>query len=185
VDATAARVVEAGGTIWAKPYSAVVARVAIVRGATGEAFGLWQTPETDGEPLLTEPHTTAWFELATREPELAIPFYQSVFGWRIADEGGYTYIGNDKGQFGGIVKLEGDWEDHAFMTAIGRARGAKLDVPPHWMVFFNVDDCEALSDEVEAYGGSVVQRAEPLHTVGTFAVMRDPLGAYFAVLSKR
>jgi predicted enzyme related to lactoylglutathione lyase len=185
IESAVARVVEAGGSLWTTPYSVGPARVAIVRGATREAFGLWQTPVPDGEPLVSEPGTCAWYELATREPEVAIPFYQSVFGWSIADEGGYTFIGNENGQFGGIVKLEGDWEDHAFMKAIGRARGAKLEVPPHWMVFFSVDDCESFADEVESFGGTVTQRPEPLHTVGTFAVLRDPLGAYFSVLSKR
>jgi len=126
-----------------------------------------------------------WFELVTRDPERARAFYRALFGWRIADEGGYTFIGNERGQFGGIVELAGDWEDHAFLAAIGRARGEKMRVPPHWMAFFSVEDCDAFADEAEEMGAQVTGRPEPLHTVGTFAVIRDPQGVYFSVLSKR
>jgi uncharacterized protein len=185
VDATAERVTRAGGRVWGSPYGAGNSRLVLVRGATGERFGLWQTPVGAGQPLLMGRDVCSWFELATREPERAKHFYETVFGWRIAEEGGYTFIGNETGQFGGIVKLEGDWEDHAFLSAIGRARGEKLDVPPHWMVFFATEDCDDAVDEAEAIGALITQRPEPLHTVGTFAVVRDPQDAYFALLSKR
>jgi predicted enzyme related to lactoylglutathione lyase len=185
VQAATARVADAGGKVWVPPYDTGLAEVAVIRGASGEAFGFWQPIHQNGVPLVADPRVYAWFELVTPEPERAASFYRAVLGWRIADEGGYTFIGNASGQFGGIVKLEGDWEDYAFLAAIGRARGEKLDVPPHWMVFFAVDDCEAFMDEAEALGAQVTTRAEPLHTIGTFAVARDPQGAYFSVLSKR
>ena len=70
-------------------------------------------------------------------------------------------------------------------SAIGRARGEKLSVPPHWMLFFAVEDCETFTDEAEELGAQVTGRPEPLHTLGTFAVLRDPQGVYFSVLSKR
>jgi predicted enzyme related to lactoylglutathione lyase len=186
VDSVIERVRQLGGKVWIEPYDVGIARVALIRGVTREVIGLWQTPlDPSGSPLFTDPDAFGWLELVTPEPERAVAFYRGVFGWRIGDEGGYTFVGNSNGQFAGIVKLEGDWEDYAFMQALGRAKGGKLNVPPHWMVFFTVDDCEAFVDEAEALGAYVMSRAEPLHTVGTFAVLRDPQGVYFSVLSKK
>jgi predicted enzyme related to lactoylglutathione lyase len=186
MEATIARMLELGATLLVPIQEMSVGRGAAVRGVTGEAIGLWETPGPGGdEPVLMDPEVCGWFELVTRDPDRAIAFYRAAFGWRIADEGGYTFIGNDSGQFGGVVKLAGDWEDHAFLAAIGRARGEKLSVPPHWMVFFTVDDCEAFTDAAEGLGAQVTGRPEPLHTVGTFAVLRDPQGVYFSVLSQR
>jgi predicted enzyme related to lactoylglutathione lyase len=178
----ARRVGELGGKTWVEPYDVGIARIALIRGVTGEALGLWQPV---AEALVADQDVFGWFELVTPEPEKAMAFYRALLGWRIGDEGGYTFIGNSAGQFAGIVKLSGDWEDYAFMQALGRVRGGKLNVPPHWMVFFNVEDCDTFVDEAEALGAYVMSRAEPLHTVGTFAVLRDPQGVYFSVLAKR
>lgn len=186
VDAAARRVNELGGKVWIEPYDVGIARIALIRGATREAIGLWQSPvDSTGIAVVSDPEALGWFELVTPEPEKATAFYRALLGWRIGDEGGYTFVGNADAQFGGIVKLEGDWEDYAFMQALGRVRGGKLNVPPHWMVFFAVDDCDAVVDEAEALGAFVMSRPEPLHTVGTFAVLRDPQGVYFSILSKR
>jgi predicted enzyme related to lactoylglutathione lyase len=186
VEAAARRTIELGGKVWLEPYDVGVARVALIRGATREVIGLWQTPSSaSGAAVIADSEALGWFELVTPEPERASAFYRSLLGWRIGDEGGYRFVGNSSGHFGGIVKLEGDWEDYAFMRALGRAHGGKLNVPPHWMVFFSVEDCEAVVDEAEALGAFVMSRPEPLHTVGTFAVLRDPQGVYFSILSKR
>ena len=186
LDKAIARIRELGGSLIVPTQNVSIGKGAAVRGVAGEAIGLWETPISKGdEPVLMDPTVCGWFELVTRDPEKAAAFYRAAFGWRIADEGGYTFIGNDSGQFGGLVKLAGDWEDHAFLAAIGRARGEKMSVPPHWMVFFTVDDCEAFTDEAEELGAQVTGRPEALHTLGTFAVLRDPQGVYFSVLSKR
>jgi predicted enzyme related to lactoylglutathione lyase len=183
---TCARFEELGGGVLIASQDAGVGLAAVVRGITGEALGLWQTPATEGaSPVAMGPDVCAWFELVTPDPEKAIPFYRAAFGWRIADEGGYTFLSDERGHFGGIVKLQGDWEDYAFLAAIGRARGDKLKVPPHWMIFLAVDDCEIFVDYAESLGAVVNSRAEPLHAVGTFAVLRDPQGVYFSILSKR
>lgn len=183
---TCERFVALGGAVLIPSTATDFGHAAVVWGVTGEALGIWQTPVKEGAPpIVMEPDVCAWFELVTPEPEKAIPFYRAAFGWRIADEGGYTFLSGDRGHFGGIVKLQGDWEDYAFLAAIGRARGDKLTVPPHWMIFLAVDDCETFVDHAEAIGATVNSRAEPLHAVGTFAVLRDPQGVYFSILSKR
>lgn len=183
---TTARILELGGSLLVPSRNVHFGRAAAVRGVTGEAIGLWQTPgPAGGAPVLMDARVCGWFELVTREPEKAAAFYRAAFGWRVGDEGGYTFIGDESGQFGGIVELAGDWEDYAFLAAIGRARGEKWSIPPHWMPFFSVDDCEAFTDAAEELGAHVTGRPESLHTLGTFAVLRDPQGVYFSVLSKR
>jgi predicted enzyme related to lactoylglutathione lyase len=186
VDRSTARAVASGGKILVAPQSIDHVRVSVVLGVTGELIGLLQTPSTPGgRTLLGDTGVCAWFELATPEPDKAQVFYRKLFGWRIANEGGYTFISSESGQFGGIVKLTGDWDDHAFLSAIGRVRGDRRKTPPHWMVFFRTDDCDRLADDAEALGAIVTSRPEPLHTMGTFAVIRGPDGVLFSVLSQQ
>jgi len=186
VDRSTARAVAAGGKILVAPQAIDAVRTSVVLGATGEAIGLFQTPTVPGgRMVLGDTSVCAWFELATPEPDKAQAFYRRLFGWRIANEGGYTFISGEDGQLGGIVELTGDWDDHAFLSAIGRVRGDRRKTPPHWMVFFRTDDCDQFADDAETLGAIVTSRPEPLHTMGTFAVIRGPDGVQFSILSER
>ncbi|HEY2332464.1 MAG TPA: VOC family protein, partial [Acidimicrobiales bacterium] len=55
------------------------------------------------------------------------------------------------------------------------------EVPPYWLVYFNVDDCDAAVAKAEGLGASLV--AGPMEVqVGRFAVLSDDQGAMFAVI---
>jgi predicted enzyme related to lactoylglutathione lyase len=54
-------------------------------------------------------------------------------------------------------------------------------VPPHWLVYFTVEDCDASASKAQQLGGQVVvppMDVEP----GRFSVLRDPQGASFGVI---
>ena len=55
------------------------------------------------------------------------------------------------------------------------------DVPPHWLTYFGVTDCDGTVKKVGELGGKVLRPATDIPNVGRFAVCRDGQGAAFAV----
>jgi len=66
------------------------------------------------------------------------------------------------------------------MFAIDPAWGGT--VPPNWMVYFAVDNCEATLAQIKELGGKVVMGPSAAAGVGTFATCQDPQGGTFAIL---
>ena len=50
-------------------------------------------------------------------------------------------------------------------------------VPPHWVVYFGVDDVDATATKVESPGGSVEVPPTDISEIGRFAGLKDPQGA--------
>jgi predicted enzyme related to lactoylglutathione lyase len=185
IETVTARAEALGGRIWIPVFQAPRSKVSLISGLTKEILGLWQTPLGPDDPALVVPSgVTAWFELVTPNPEPAKKYYSDLFGWRFNSEGTYTVITNGSHSMAGVLKMEGDWEDHAFLEAIGQAPGEKWDIPPHWMAFLHVDDVEGFANRAESLGGRILARPDTLHTFGQFAVLRDPQNAYFSVFSR-
>jgi predicted enzyme related to lactoylglutathione lyase len=57
------------------------------------------------------------------------------------------------------------------------------DMPPCWTTYFMVDDCDATAKTVKAEGGAVFVEPRDIPDVGRFAVVADPQGAMFAVIT--
>ena len=55
-------------------------------------------------------------------------------------------------------------------------------IPPHWLVYFAVDDCEGAVDEARRLGANVTVSPMDVETVGRFAMLTDPQRAAFAVI---
>ena len=52
------------------------------------------------------------------------------------------------------------------------------DAPPHWLIYFAVEDAAAAVEAARANGGGIAQ--EPMETpFGTMAGLLDPAGALF------
>jgi predicted enzyme related to lactoylglutathione lyase len=56
------------------------------------------------------------------------------------------------------------------------------DMPSYWLVYFAVDSADATVARATAAGGSVIVEAMSMPR-GRFAILRDPQGGVFAVLS--
>ncbi|MBD9526124.1 VOC family protein [Paracoccus sp. PAR01] len=113
-----------------------------------------------------------WFELSTAKGALddAGAFYDKVFGWKISDAGmpGFTYhlAHYDGGPIAGLMERP---EDCA-------------DVPPFWMIYFDVDDADGAAAKVKALGGKVFREPADIPETGRFAVLSDPQGVGFGIL---
>ncbi len=55
-------------------------------------------------------------------------------------------------------------------------------VPPHWTVYFAVEDADATVAEITALGGSVIAPPTDIPQ-GRFAAVSDPHGAMFSVIA--
>jgi predicted enzyme related to lactoylglutathione lyase len=172
-DATAAKVSEAGGGVIAEPMDVMeLGRMAIFTDPTGAAFGVWQPGTFIGAEVVSESGALLWNELNTRDPEAAKAFYSDVFGWgfeeREFETGTYNTLKVGESTVGGMIDITGRAPD---------------EVPPHWLVYFAVDDTDATVAKATDSGGSVALAAFDITGVGRIAILKDPFSAVFAVIT--
>ena len=115
------------------------------------------------------PGTFCWADLQTTDPAAARRFYSSVLGWTITDmPGGTAY---------GIASIDGKMT--AGLKALPEHVRA-MGTPPNWLPYVAVDDVQATTTRATGLGAAVL--LPPTTTgPGTFAILRDPTGAVFAV----
>jgi uncharacterized protein len=143
-------------------------RVAVVEDLSGGVVGVWQTT-TSQEPALFNQHGTLnWNELATNDPAGARDFYTSLFGWSVEEqllESGAPYVLFNNGD----------------QSACGMRQSTR-DAQTNWRAYFDVDDTDARIQKARAAGGEVIKG--PIDTMfGRLAMLRDPHGAPFSVIS--
>ena len=56
------------------------------------------------------------------------------------------------------------------------------NIPPNWLVYFAVDDCDAKVKKATELGATVMKPADDIPGVGRFAILTDPQGAAFALI---
>lgn len=160
-----------GGKVLAEPFDVFDAgRMAVIQDPTGATFSLWQPKEHIGARLVNEPGTFCWNELATRDTRTATEFYSKLFGWktRVQQMGLTTYTTFMVGDHpnAGMLQMTKEWGD----------------VPPHWMVYFAVDDCEKSVDKAKNLGAGIMVPPTDIPEVGRFSVLQDPHEAVFSVI---
>jgi predicted enzyme related to lactoylglutathione lyase len=170
-DTTAKEIESAGGTALAPPFDVMTAgRMGVFADPTGAVIAIWQPRDFQGAQLVSEPATICWNELHTRDPERARQFYQDVFGW-----GGQT------SQMDGMTYTEWKLGDATIGGMMPMGDQFPANVPPHWLVYFAVDDCDASVAKAGQLGGSVLSPAMDIPQ-GRFAVLGDPQGAAFGII---
>jgi predicted enzyme related to lactoylglutathione lyase len=173
-DATAAKVTEAGGQVMAEPMDVMdLGRMAVFADPTGAVFGIWQAGSFAGAGIVGDPGAVVWNELNTPDPDRAKQFYTDVFGWEtrpFGGEGGPPYL---TAHVGG---------EETGVAGIMDTRAFDQEVPPHWMVYFAVEDVDNVAGRVSELGGTVAQEPTDIPEVGRMAVFNDPAGVHFAVL---
>ena len=173
IEATVAAIAAHGGKL-VSPTMAVGAMgsMAIAVDPAGAMFGVWQADDYVGSAIVNEPNTVVWNENLTRDAEANRAFYAAVFGYTyttMAGEQDYTTIdGAGPGNtVGGLGALSAD---------------LPAEVPPHWMTHFQVEDADAFCEAVMA-GGGVVRMGPSDNPYGRGAVIADPQGAVFSIMS--
>jgi len=172
-DAIATKVGEAGGTVIAEPMDVMdLGRMAVFTDSTGAVFGVWQPGTFVGAEIVNESNAVVWNELNTRDPEAAKSFYGDVFGWgfeeREFETGTYTSLKAGEATVGGMIDITGRAPD---------------EVPAHWLVYFAVDDVDATVAKAQETGGGLALEPFDISEVGRIAIVKDPFGAVFAVMT--
>jgi len=171
-DETAEKAKAAGGTVLKEPFDVfTLGRMAVIQDPTGAVFSLWQPKDNKGLGLVGSPNSLCWNELMTTDTKKAGDFYSTVFDW-----------GRDVQNFGPM-------EYTMFNNGGDRPSGGMLQItpemgpiPPNWLIYFAVDDCDATVKKATELGGSVIAPPTDIPTIGRFAVLTDPQGAVFATI---
>ncbi|WP_306324911.1 VOC family protein [Streptomyces venezuelae] len=173
-DGTAKTAESAGAAVRSAPADVMDAgRMAALTDPDGAQFAIWQPGTTKGLDRTSSPNTLVWVELHSGDPAAALAFYRTVFGWRSAemDAPGMRYQV--------LSTAEGDQQDTSFggVAALQDQAGG-----PRWIVYFDVQDADAIVTAAQENGGSVLMPAADIPDVGRIAWLADPFGAPFAVL---
>jgi predicted enzyme related to lactoylglutathione lyase len=173
VDDTAAKVRDAGGTVFLDPFDVFDAgRMTVAQDPTGAAFGVWQANRHIGAQLANEPGTLNWNECQTRDPDAAARFYEAVFGVEVEQrpmaKSDSTY---------GVINVGGRG-----VAGILRLPPELADVPPNWSPVFTVASIEDTLSRAPELGGAVLMGPMDIPGVGRLGVIQDPAGAVFQVL---
>ncbi len=167
VDAVAAKVKSAGGTVVVEPMDVMTAgRLAVFQDTTGAFIAAWQPRDHIGAQLVNEPGAFTWSELVTSDLARSKAFYSDVFdwGWGGADEYAEAQVAGRT--IGGVMPRPPDLPP---------------DMPDHWLVYFGATDVDADAKKAESLGATVVVEPTDIPGTGRFAVLLDPQGAAFAL----
>jgi len=171
-DTAAQKAASLGAKVLMDPFDVMEhGRMAIIQDPQGAIFCVWQAKKNPGVGVLDEPGAMCWTELMTSDPGAAAKFYTGLFPWTTQKmEGPMEYTtfhrpGDAKGA-GGMLKTPNEMPN----------------VPPNWTPYFQVTSTQATVEKTNQLGGGVVVPPQTIPSVGTFAVLRDPQGAVFAVL---
>ncbi len=175
VDETAGKVSGLGGTVLLEPFDVLDAgRMAVIADPTGAVFMIWQPKNSIGAYVVNESGALSWNEESTRDVGKAKDFYSSLFGWSYEDfaGGNYSVIHLGEKSNGGI-RPQSDQEMEA-------------GIPPNWMPYFAVEDCDAGTAKASELGATVM--LPPMEVLvegaeGRLSVVADPQGAAFALYS--
>ncbi len=121
--------------------------------------------------------TLCWTEIATTDLEACDKFYSKLFGWK-------------------ITKSENPdipMEYREYDTGLGYSSGGMYQMteemfggeipPPHFLNYVAVDDVDACIEQVKELGGQLIGEPHDIPKTGRMAVVQDPTGATFALIT--
>ena len=100
----------------------------------------------------------------------AAAFYTGLLGWETEKQPMgdfvYTYFRQGERRNGGMMPIMPEMEP----------------IPPHWAVYFAVDNCDEKAAHATALGGKALVPPTDVPGVGRFSLLQDPQGAAFAII---
>ena len=170
VDAVAVKVEKLGGRLISEPFDVFDSgRMAMLQDPEGAFVSLWQAKDHIGAGLVNEPGTLVWNELVADDPQKLASFYGSLLDIEMKPMEGmpeyklFTVGGNS-------------------VAGIFKKTEQMKELPSHWSIYFAVEDTDSIAEKTTALGGKVLK--PPADTpMGRFAVLQDPQGAAFQVIS--
>jgi predicted enzyme related to lactoylglutathione lyase len=173
-DAAVAVTAENGGQVIVPPMDVLdVGRMAVVMDPVGAVVSVWQPRAHKGAALVNEPGTLCWNELITTDIDRSKAFYSKLFGWGAVTHGE-----------GATAYTEFQVKDRSIAGMMLKPPMMPAEVPPNWGVYFMVEDTDAAAARAVELGGTQVTPAMDIEP-GRFAVLSDPTGAVFSVITMK
>jgi len=116
--------------------------------------------------------TFCWNELSTNNLEAAKQFYTELLGWTLHQSAAASMP---------YIEIEAGGRHIGGMYQQSPETGGSM--PPHWMAYVAVDDVDGVAARVESLGGKVCVPPMDIPNVGRFAVINDPAGATFSIIT--
>jgi uncharacterized protein len=150
-----------------------VGRMAVLADPLGAVISVWEPRAHQGAGIVNEPGTMCWNELMTTDIERSKAFYKMLFGW-----GAETH-GDGPGAY-----TEFSLGGRSIAGMMLKPPMVPAEVPPNWGVYFAVTDTDAAIVKAVELGGSTITPAMDVEP-GRIAVLADPTGAVFTVITMR
>jgi len=115
-----------------------------------------------------------WYELMTSDLKAAEAFYKKVVGWNTE-----TWAGD----FPYVVTKVGEERVAGLMNIPEEA--TKMGQPPAWVGYIYSPDTDKQAEAIRKAGGKVHREPSDIPDVGRFAVVADPQGAMFMLLTPK
>jgi uncharacterized protein len=161
-----------GAKVGFGPVAVGPGTMSVIGDPTGAMFALWESTALGGF-VHNERHALCWMELTSTDVEAATKFYVEMFGWKTEKypmgDFDYTVATNEGQQIAGLMPQPKPM--------------AEAKAPSLWTVYFDVADCDATVERAKRLGGSALTDAMDIPNVGRFAILADPDGAAFAVIT--
>ena len=117
-----------------------------------------------------------WHELMTTDPAAAQKFYKDVVGWGTTEaempgmpDKKYTMWTAGDVPIGGVIPM--------------MPNAVAMGAPPNWTCYIEVPNADDTVKQAESLGGKTLVPAMDIPTVGRFAVLQDPQGAVFCIIT--
>jgi predicted enzyme related to lactoylglutathione lyase len=166
---------DAGGALLDGPFDVLPAgRMAVLADPAGAVLCAWEAGTREGAHVVNEPSAWAMSALHTADPEGAIAFYGTTFGWRPEPFGPVT-LWRLPGYVGGEPEQPVPRDVVGVMAPLGPG-----EADPHWSVDFWVADADATADHAAQLGGRVVVAPHDAPGFRTASLV-DPQGASFSI----
>ena len=168
---TAARTVEAGGTVLVPPMALPgLGTMVFVADASGMAHGGWQAGPFAGFDIDERAGEPIWFEGYSKDFTTTSDFLRDVFGWSPEIQG-------DTDEFRYATSEASESAKAGLMDAAGWGE----DFEPSWTAYIKVDDMDAAVAKVTELGGSITQGPDET-PYGLLTEVADPNGQRIKVM---
>jgi len=152
---------------------------AVLLDPNGAAFGIIPAVASASVPTSRDSFDGAgrisWLDLTVAEASATRDFYRDVIGWSVQD----VDMADSDGHYADYALLS---SDGTAVAGIRHARGVNRDVPPVWLIHLPVGDLGDSIEVVQGEGGEVVESRKGGGDDYEYALVRDPVGAYLALV---
>lgn len=172
-DATTEKAKSLGGTVLLGPFDAgEFGRMSVITDPQGATFCVWQPKTTIGIQVHGEPNSLGWTQLNANDAGVAKKFYTALIGWKTQEDpmpgqqGNYTTWLKADGPAGGMMQMP-----------------PGSPAPSHWLPYFAVTSVDTSAQKATSLGAKTFVPPTDIPGVGRFAVLADPQGATFAIVT--